>query len=96
MSPPRRRSSSARTTPRNKATPRRDFWDGAVADDEVVAHLRPADDPSAMIRSLGPPPLPGRETIAEHYFALAFDKASRRAFALAAANGLVDLSEIED
>ena len=49
-----------------------------------------------MIRSLGPPPLPGRETIAEHYFALAFDKAARRAVALAAASGLMDLSEPED
>ena len=42
-----------------------------------------------MIRSLGPPPLPGRETIAENYFALAYDKAARRAVALAAANGLM-------
>ena len=40
-----------------------------------------------MIRSLGPPPLPGRETIAENYFALAYDKAARRAVALAAASG---------
>jgi hypothetical protein len=95
VSPPRRRS-SARSTPRKKAAPRRDFWDGAGTDDEPVALLRPSGDPSAMIRSLGPPPLPGRETIAEHYFALAFDKASRRAFALAAANELVDLSELEE
>ncbi len=96
MSPPRRRSSGARSTPRKKAAPRRDFWDGVDAGDEEITRLRPADDPSAMIRSLGPPPLPGRETIAEHYFALAFDKASRRAFALAAANGLVDLSELDE
>ncbi len=96
MSPPRRRSSSARSTPRKKAAPKRDFWDGVDPGEEPVALLRPADDPSAMIRSLGPPPLPGRETIAEHYFALAFDKASRRAFALAAANGLVDLAELDE
>ena len=49
-----------------------------------------------MIRSLGPPPLPGRENIAEQYFALAYDKAARRAVALAAASGLIDLSEPED
>ncbi len=49
-----------------------------------------------MIRSLGPPPLPGRETIAENYFALAYDKAARRAVALAAASGLMDLSDPED
>jgi hypothetical protein len=95
MSPPRRRT-SARSTPRRKAAPRRDFWDGADAGDEPVALVRSPDDPSAMIRSLGPPPLPGRETIAENYFALAYDKAARRAVALAAASGLMDLSEPED
>ena len=58
--------------------------------------IRAPDDPAAMIRSLGPPPLPGRETIAEHYFAAAYDKAARRAVALAAASGLMDMSESED
>ena len=55
--------------PRRKAAPRRDFWDGVDAGDEPVALVRALGGPSAMIRSLGPPPLPGRETIAEHYFA---------------------------
>ena len=64
--------------------------------DDPVALVRRQDDPSAMIRSLGPPPLPGRETIAENYFALAYDKAARRAVALAAASGLMDMSEPED
>jgi hypothetical protein len=95
VSPPRRRS-SGRSAPRKKAAPRRDFWDGNDAGDEPVALVRYSDDPSAMIRSLGPPPLPGRETIAENYFALAFDKAARRAVALAAASGLLDLSDADD
>jgi hypothetical protein len=95
VSPPRRRAAN-RSTPRRKAAPRRDFWDGADAGDEPVALVRSPEDPSAMIRSLGPPPLPGRETIAENYFALAYDKAARRAVALAAASGLMDLSEVED
>ena len=95
MSPPRRRTSS-RSTPRRKAAPRRDFWDGVDPRDEPTPLVRPPEDPSAMIRSLGPPPLPGRETIAENYFALAFDKASRRAVALAAANGLIDWPESDD
>ncbi len=95
MSPPRRKV-SARSNPRRKPAPRRDFWEGADTGDEPAALVRSPDDPSAMIRSLGPPPLPGRETIAEHYFALAFDKASRRAVALAAASGLMDLSEPDD
>jgi len=95
MSPQRRRSST-RSSPRRKAAPRRDFWDGAAGGDEPVALVRAPEDPSAMIRSLGPPPLPGRETIAEHYFAAAYDKAARRAVALAAASGLMDVSEPED
>ncbi|HEV7526985.1 MAG TPA: hypothetical protein VGP92_18655 [Acidimicrobiia bacterium] len=96
MSPPRRRNTSSRSTPRRKAAPRRDFWDGVDPGDEPASLVRSPDDPSAMIRSLGPPPLPGRETIAENYFALAYDKAARRAVALAAASGLMDLSEPED
>jgi hypothetical protein len=42
-----------------------------------------------MIRSLGPPPFPGNETIAEHYFAATYDKAAALAVALAAASGLL-------
>ncbi|MDQ1383166.1 MAG: hypothetical protein QOG65_545 [Actinomycetota bacterium] len=95
MSPPRRRA-SGRSNPRRKAAPRRDFWDGVDASEEPVTLIRAAEDASAMIRSLGPPPLPGRETIAERYLALAFDKASRRAVALAAASGLMDMAELDD
>jgi hypothetical protein len=95
MSPPRRRAST-RSSPRRKAAPRRDFWDGVDSGDEPMPLIRAPDDPAAMIRSLGPPPLPGRETIAEHYFAAAYDKAARRAVALAAASGLMDMSEPED
>ena len=95
MSPARRRTSS-RSSARRKATPRRDFWEGVDAGDVEPPLVRSPDDPSAMIRSLGPPPLPGRETIAENYFALAYDKAARRAVALAAASGLIDFSDPED
>src|SRR4051812_7322724 len=98
MSPARRRSSSSRSASnaRRKAS-RRDFWNGGgEADEEAVALIRTLEDASAMIRSLGPPPLPGRENIAEQYFALAYDKAARRAVALAAASGLIDLSEIDE
>jgi hypothetical protein len=97
MSPARRRSSSSRTqsNARRKAS-RRDFWNGTDAGQDSVVLIRMLEDPSAMIRSLGPPPLPGRENIAEQYFALAYDKAARRAVALAAASGLIDLSEPDD
>jgi hypothetical protein len=45
-------------------------------------------DPTAMIRSLGPPPLAGHETVAEHYFAAVYEKAVGLAGALAVAAGL--------
>ena len=95
MSPARRRSTAAS---RRKAPPKRDFWDGRVAASDAgdaAGSVRAPDDSSAMIRSLGPPPLPGRESIAERYFALAYDKASRRAVALAAASGLMDFGDQE-
>ena len=68
----------------------RDFWGSqdAIADD--VALIRPATDPSALIRSLGVPPLVGQEKVAEHYFRAVYDKAAGLAIALAAAGGLLD------
>jgi hypothetical protein len=96
MSPARRRSSSSRSSNARRKASRRDFWNGTDAAADAVALIRTLEDPSAMIRSLGPPPLPGRENIAEQYFALAYDKAARRAVALAAASGLIDLSEPDE
>ena len=59
VSPPRRRtatrSGSASEGRRRAATSGRATTRG----DEPVSHVRQPDDPSAMIRSLGPPPLPG-------------------------------------
>ena len=69
----------------------RDFWGTADRDEEEPTLIQPSDDPTAMIRSLGPPPLPGRETVSEHYFAAVYDKAASLAIALAAASGLLDM-----
>jgi hypothetical protein len=48
-----------------------------------------------MLRSLNSPPLPGRETVAVHYFAAVAEKASSLAIALAAASDLLDLGDDE-
>lgn len=45
--------------------------------------IEPAGDPTALLRSLGPPPLPGQGPIAEQHLALVVDKAARLAEALA-------------
>jgi hypothetical protein len=95
MSQNRRRKPAAR-----KAAPRRptgrEFWGTDNRDEEPPASIRPSDDPTAMIRSLGPPPLPSRETVAEHYFVAVYDKAASLAVALAAASSLLDTAELEE
>ena len=95
MSQNRRRKSSARPNKARKPSGR-DFWGRDDRDEEPPALIRPSDDPTAMIRSLGPPPLPSRETVAEHYFVAVYDKAASLAVALAAASSLLDTSEPEE
>ncbi|MCD9624154.1 hypothetical protein [Rhabdothermincola salaria] len=59
------------------------FW-GREPDAEP-GPIRVSPDPSAMIRSLGPPPLKGHEVAAEYTFRLVYDKAAGLAGTLAAA-----------
>jgi hypothetical protein len=82
-------SSRRRRSTRNRAGSTTEFWGRFGADDDEPARLTPPDDATPLIASLGPPPLPGRETIAEHYFATVYDKASSLAVALAAAADLL-------
>jgi hypothetical protein len=74
----------------------RDFWGSENRADEPPSLITPSDDPTAMIRSIGQPPLPGRETVAEHYFVAVYEKAAALAIALAAASGLLDTTEADD
>lgn len=53
-------------------------------------------DPAAVPRSLGPPPLPGHEAIAAHYFAAVYDRAVATAGALAAAGGLMETGDLDE
>lgn len=46
-------------------------------------------DPTAVIRSLGEPPLPGQGQVATHYLAAVVEQAASLATALAASAGLV-------
>ena len=67
-----------------------DFWEvrGASPGDLAAAVTVP-DDPTALVRSLGAPSLPGQGSNAEHYFIAVYEKASHVAAALATANGLL-------
>ena len=81
---PRRRKPAIRPASRRRPAPAGDFWGNTAAVDGEVARIPPSDDATPLISSLGPPPLPSRETIAEHYFATVYDKAASLAIALAA------------
>lgn len=96
MSGPRRRKPAPRPSRRRRPAPARDFWGRENTEDHTAVIIRPSDDPTAMIRSLGPPPLPGGETVAEHYFTATYQKAAMLAIALAAASGLLDTGEHDD
>jgi hypothetical protein len=74
----------------------RDFWGHETSEDPPAELIRPSEDPTALIQSLGPPPLPGGETVAEHYFAATYQKAASLAIALAAASDLLDTGDQED
>ncbi len=104
MSPARRRKpaaagrkpAAAGRTPRKRPLAGAEFWGTQPTDDELdVDDIRPPDDPGAMVRSLGAVPLPGREHVAEHYFASVYEKAAGLATALAAAADLLPHDEDE-
>ena len=66
------------------------FWHGEAPLPEPEGRIRVTEDPAAVVRSLGPAPLSGRETIGEHYFEAVYQRAVTIATALAAAGDLID------
>jgi hypothetical protein len=97
VSPPRRKKAPERgANARRRRVPQRDFWGSDPAGDDEVEFIRPAADPTVMLRSLSSPPLPGRETVAVHYFAAVAEKAASLAVALAAASELLDMDDYAD
>jgi hypothetical protein len=77
-----------------------DFWGDPAALPEPRRDVRITEEPSTVVRSLGPPPLSGHETIAAHYFRAVYDRAVMLSGALAAAGELITpedlLEELED
>lgn len=72
-----------------------EFWgDPEAPPPGTVGKIRPTDDPGALVRSLGDPPLATNPAAAEHHLAVVYEEAVRAATALAAANGL--LAEHDD
>jgi hypothetical protein len=58
--------------------------------------IRPSTEPTALLKSLGDPPLQGQGAVAEHYIAAVVERAAGLATAIAAAGGLLDLGRDED
>lgn len=103
----RKRAGARETAPKAKASrPQREqapgrtdqagFWGEAAALPAMQRDVRITDAPAAVPRSLGPPPLPGHEAVAEHYFRVVYERAVATAGALAAAGGLIDLDAMVD
>jgi hypothetical protein len=70
------------------------FWGDDSKLPEVKSDVRISAEPAVVPHSLGPPPLPGHETIAMHYFTAIYDKAVTLSGALAAAAGLIEPEEL--
>jgi hypothetical protein len=85
------RRSRKRQGTRKQGSPAADFWGGAVKplQPEPVAA---AEDPAALLRSLGTMPL-APQAMADHYVAAVITRAASLATALAAAAGLLESSD---
>jgi hypothetical protein len=80
-----------RKAPRASRAAQKDFWGYGLARPTPVERIRPTGDATALIRSLGDPPLRGHGSIAQHYFSAVYQRSAGVAWALAAASGLLDL-----
>ena len=101
MSPrSRRRGGGSQRNRRNKQTTSKQaglqFWGDAGSLPQARQDVHITEDPAAVPRSLGPPPLTGHEAISEHYFTAVYDRAVTLAGALATAGGLISLDELQD
>ena len=76
---------------RNRANRHRqhDLWRPVPALGELEP-IVPAADPTALLRSLGDPPLHGQGQTAEHYLAAVIERAAGLAMALAASADILD------
>lgn len=65
------------------------FWGGDAILPDMTERVVLTDDPAAVPRSLGHPPLPGNEVIASNYFEAVHMRAVQLGGALAASAGLL-------
>jgi hypothetical protein len=75
--------------------PRRDLWSRAAKLDPPEP-IKPATDPTALIDSLGAPPLRGHSSVAEHHLVAVIERAANLAMALAASADLLAAPDEDD
>jgi hypothetical protein len=94
----RRSGQQGRGKPRNRPPEPvgPEFWGERTALPPARTDVRFNEDPAAVPRSLGTPPLPGQEALAGHYFAAVYDRAVATAGALAAAGGLIEPDDLDE
>jgi hypothetical protein len=86
----RRKKPAAQRSPERSGVK---FW-GREGSLDPARLITPSADPTAMVRSLGAPPLGVLAGPGEHYLSAAYDKAAGVAVALAAAGDLLDLEAL--
>lgn len=75
-----------------RVDPTRGFWSNGVAEEKVRAitgQVRPAEDPTALVRSLGPAPLGRHAQAGALTFDVVYRKAAQLAIAAAVSNGVL-------
>ncbi len=75
---------------RNKGKAVTEYWGDASTLPEPTSDIRITDDPAAVVRSLGRPPLPGQDHVSEAFFTAVYGRAVGLASALAAAGELIE------
>ena len=81
---------------RNKGKAVAEYWGDRSKLPEPTSDIRITDDPAALVRSLGRPPLPGQDHVSEAYFTAVYGRAVGLASALAAAGELIEPEELLD
>lgn len=94
MTAPQHGQRRTRRPQRQKRATHRDLWAPAPALEDPEP-IKPAAHPTALIDSLGPPPLRGHSSTAEYHLAAVIERAAAVATALAASAGLLAGDEDE-
>jgi hypothetical protein len=91
------RTSRRRKGSRKKKVDPQVFWgDPAKLAEHNAGKALITSNPSAVVQSLGRPPLSGQQNAAEHYFIAVYERAVNLAAALAAAGNLIEPEELTE